>query len=356
MKTAELDYELPPELIAQTPIEPRDSSRLLAVHRDSGQIEHRIFREIGDYLKPGDLLVPNNSRVLPARLRGHKLESGGAVEVLLLEAEEPDIWQALVNPGRRVHDGTVIEFEREAVFSCPTDREAAGPEELRAQILGRAPGGARRLRFSVGGADLERALESFGDVPLPPYIHADLADPERYQTVYSRPKGSVAAPTAGLHFTPRLLDELRQKGVGVEYLTVHIGLHTFRPIRSEEVEGHEIHREFCTVPPNVAAACNEAHIKGRRVIAVGTSSVRALESAWRDGSVQTYQGWSNLYIYPGYEYRAVDAMITNFHLPKTTLLALVGAFSGPDLIRRAYEEAVREKYRFYSFGDACLLL
>ncbi|HUZ78494.1 MAG TPA: tRNA preQ1(34) S-adenosylmethionine ribosyltransferase-isomerase QueA [Chloroflexota bacterium] len=356
MKTDELDYELPPDLIAQTPATPRDESRLLVVHGDTGRLEHRCFRDIGDYLRPGDTLVPNNSRVLPARLRAHKLPTGGSLEVLLLEREDEQTWQALVNPGRRVADGAVVEFERQQVFVCPTDEQAAGPSALRAEVLGRTAGGARRLRFSSAGADLERAFESFGETPLPPYIRQPLDDPERYQTVYASARGSVAAPTAGLHFTPQLLSRLQASGVGLEYVTVHIGLHTFRPIRAEEVEAHEIHRELCTVSEATAHAANSARAQGRRVVAVGTSSVRALESAWRDGAVHPYQGWSNLYIYPGYTYHAVDAMITNFHLPRTTLLALVAAFLTPELIRAAYAEAIRERYRFYSFGDACLLL
>jgi S-adenosylmethionine:tRNA ribosyltransferase-isomerase len=316
------------------------------IHRDTGQLEHRVFREIGDYFRPGDVLVANDSRVVPARLRGHKQGSGGSIEALLLQPETPEVWRALVKPGRRIRPGMTLEFE------APHD--ADGP--LRAEVLDGGEDGSRRLRFSVSGDDLDRSLEAFGTTPLPPYIHERLDDPERYQTVYARPKGSVAAPTAGLHFTPELLDSLAQQGVRTVYVTCHIGLHTFRPISAEDVEEHDIHEEWCLVPSIVAEACNRARAEGRRVIAVGTSSVRALESAWQARAVQPFQGWTRLYIYPGYEYRALDGMITNFHLPRTTLMALVSAFASRELILRAYAEAIARRYRFYSFGDACLLI
>jgi S-adenosylmethionine:tRNA ribosyltransferase-isomerase len=288
------------------------------------------------------VLVANDSRVIPARLRGRKAETGGAVEALLIQPETPDTWRALVKPGRRVRVGTVLELG----------------EGLRAEVLDQAEGeeGTRRLRFSLSGDELDRTLERVGETPLPPYIHAPLADPERYQTVYSRPKGSVAAPTAGLHFTPELLASLQAKGVGTAYVTCHIGLHTFRPIQAGEVEQHDIHEEWCLVPETVADVCNRTRTGGGRIVAVGTSSVRALESAWKDGAVRPFQGWTRLYIYPGYTYHAVDAMITNFHLPRTTLMALVSAFATRELILRAYREAVQRRYRFYSFGDATLLI
>ena len=339
MKTSELHYNLPPDLIAQAPIEPRDQSRLLVIHRDTGQLEHRIFRELGEYLEPGDVLVANDSRVVPARLRGRKDGSGGAIEALLLQPETPDTWRALVKPGRRVRPGMRLEFDG-----------------LQADVLDSLEDGTLRLRFSVAGDELDRALERIGETPLPPYVHAPLADPERYQTVYARANGSVAAPTAGLHFTPKLLRELEERGIRTAYVTCHIGLHTFRPIQAGDVEQHDIHEEWCLVPPAVAEACNRARAAGRRIVAVGTSSVRALESAACDGLVRPFQGWTRLYIYPGFEYRAVDAMITNFHLPRTTLLALVSAFASRELILRAYAEAVERRYRFYSFGDACLIL
>jgi len=316
------------------------------IHRDTGLLEHRIFRDIGEYLQPGDVLVANDSRVVPARLRGHKQGSGGAIEALLLQPETPEVWRALVKPGRRIRPGMVLEFE--------APHQAAG--QLTAEVLDGGEEGSRRLRFSVSGDDLDRALETYGSTPLPPYIHEPLDDPERYQTVYARPKGSVAAPTAGLHFTPELLELLARQGVRTAYVTCHIGLHTFRPISGSTVEEHDIHEEWCLVPPNVAEACNEARAQGHRVVAVGTSSVRALESAWKDGAVQPFQGWTRLYIYPGYEYRALDGMITNFHLPRTTLMALVSAFTSRELILRAYAEAIARRYRFYSFGDACLLI
>ncbi|MFI5266282.1 MAG: tRNA preQ1(34) S-adenosylmethionine ribosyltransferase-isomerase QueA [Chloroflexota bacterium] len=356
MKTAELDYELPSELIAQTPIEPRDRARLLVVHRDGGCIEHRVFREIGQYLEPGDVLVANDSRVVPARLRGHKSGGGGAVEVLLLQPETPDVWRALVNPGRRIRAGMVLVFEHASSSPAAAGEGWGEGAPLSAEVLEAGPNGPRRLRFSVSGDQLDLALEAYGNTPLPPYIRAPLADPERYQTVYARPKGSVAAPTAGLHFTPELLRALEAKDVCTAYVTCHIGLHTFRPIQAGDVEKHDIHEEWCLVPPAVADACKEAKAKGRRIVAVGTSSVRALESAWRDGAVQPFQGWTRLYIYPGYEYRVVDAMITNFHLPRTTLMALVSAFASRELILRAYAEAIEQRYRFYSFGDSSLIL
>ena len=309
------------------------------IDRDSGRLEHRIFRDIGDYLRSGDLLVANDSRVLPARLHGRKQETGAAVEALLIQQESSDTWRALLKPGRRIHAGNVLEFG---------SLQAAVGESG----IGSAESGVRRLRFSVAGEELEQALEAHGVTPLPPYVHQQLADPERYQTVYSRPKGSVAAPTAGLHFTPELMDQLRAKGVEIAYVTCHIGLHTFRPIATGEVEAHDIHQEFCVIPPATAEACQRAE----RVIAVGTSSVRSLESAYRDGAVRPFEGWTGLYIYPGYRWQVVDALITNFHLPKTTLLALVSAFASRELILHAYEEAKRLGYRFYSFGDACLIL
>ncbi len=309
------------------------------IHRDSGQLDHRRFYEIGEYLEPGDVLVANDSRVVPARLRGRKQGSGGAVEVLLIQPETPDTWRALIKPGRRVPPGTVIEFDG-----------------MRAEVIDVLDDATRRVRFSLAGDELDRALERIGSTPLPPYIRAPLDDPERYQTVYARPKGSVAAPTAGLHFTPDLLARLQAQGVRVAYVTCHIGLHTFRPIQVGDIEEHDIHEEWCLVPSAVAEACNDARAHGRRVVAVGTSSVRALESAWRGGAVAPFQGWTRLYIYPGYEYRALDAMITNFHLPRTTLMALVSAFASRELILRAYHEAIERRYRFYSFGDSTLIL
>ncbi len=309
-----------------------------------------MFHDIGEYLEAGDLLVANDSRVIPARLHGRKQGSGGAVEALLLQPETPDTWRALIKPGRRVRPGITLEFGDLAAEVLSDDPHPSPLPE------GEGTGGVRRLRFSLTGDELDRALKRIGETPLPPYIRAPLADPERYQTVYAKPRGSVAAPTAGLHFTPELLQALEQQGVRTAYVTCHIGLHTFRPIQTADVEEHDIHEEWCLVPAPVAEACNVARAAGRRIVAVGTSSVRALESAWRDGAIRPLQGWTRLYIYPGYDYRAVDAMITNFHLPRTTLMALVSAFTSRELILRAYAEAIERRYRFYSFGDACLIL
>jgi S-adenosylmethionine:tRNA ribosyltransferase-isomerase len=359
MRIDQFDYILPTDLIAQTPIEARDSSRLLVLHRDTGQIEHRRFYEIYEYLDPGDLLVANESRVLPARLVGHKIPSGGKVEVLLLrplphaeeEGGEPSVWEALVTPGRRIHDGTTL------VFGDP----ANGPH-LEAAVVSRTGSGGRILRFDRPPRPL---LDALGQMPLPPYIHETLSDPERYQTVYARIEGSAAAPTAGLHFTERLIDELREKGVGFATLTLHVGLDTFRPVHEDLVEEHPMHKEWYHLPSEAASAINQARSQGHRVVAVGTTSVRVLETVAHlqgieagdnERQVCSAQGWSDLYIIPGALFGLVDRMITNFHLPRTTLLMLVSAFAGRDLIMNAYNEAIRERYRFYSFGDAMLIL
>jgi S-adenosylmethionine:tRNA ribosyltransferase-isomerase len=358
MRIDDFDYTLPPDLIAQTPAEPRDSSRLLVLHRSNGRIEHRRFSDLGDYLNAGDLLVANESRVLPARLLGHKIPGGGKVEVLLLrplpmpeeEGAEPSTWEALVSPGRRIHDGTLL------AFGAPGD----GPF-LQAEVLSRTELGGRILRFNTPPRPL---LDSLGQMPLPPYIHEQLRDPERYQTVYSHPEGSAAAPTAGLHFTTNLIDSLRANGVGFATVTLHVGLDTFRPIHEEIVEDHAMHKEWYRLPSEAAEAINATRSKGGRVVAVGTTSVRLLETvarqqnvqaADRSAQVQPAEGWTDLYIVPGASFGLVDAMITNFHLPRTTLLMLVSAFAGRDLIMTAYNEAIRERYRFYSFGDAMLI-
>jgi S-adenosylmethionine:tRNA ribosyltransferase-isomerase len=359
MRIDQFDYALPPELIAQTPVEPRDSSRLLVLHRDSGRIEHKRFYQIYELFNPGDLLVANESRVLPARLLGHKVQSGGKVEVLLLrplpQAEEagsePSLWEGLVTPGRRIHDGTVL------AFGDPQ----AGPYLL-ADVLSRTPAGGRVLRFSEPPRPL---LDALGRMPLPPYIHETLSDPERYQTVYARTEGSAAAPTAGLHFTQRLIEQLRAKGVGFTTLTLHVGLDTFRPVHEELVEEHAMHKEWYDLPAEAAGAIDAARSRGGRVVAVGTTSVRVLETVARLQGIEAGDrahkvcpagGWSDLYIIPGASFGLVDCMITNFHLPRTTLLMLVSAFAGRDLILKAYEEAIRERYRFYSFGDAMIIL
>jgi S-adenosylmethionine:tRNA ribosyltransferase-isomerase len=359
MRIDDFDYILPSDLIAQTPIEPRDRSRMLVLHRDTGRIEHRRFYEIYEYLDPGDLLVANQSRVLPARLPGNKVPTGGKVEVLLLrplpqpeeEGGEPSVWEALVTPGRRIHDGTAL------AFGSPGD----GPH-LQATVVARTGSGGRVLRFDRPPRPL---LDALGQMPLPPYIHETLSDPERYQTVYARIDGSAAAPTAGLHFTERLIDELGGKGVGFATLTLHVGLDTFRPVHEDLVEEHPMHKEWYDLPAEAASAINHARSQGHRVVAVGTTSVRVLETAAHlqgieaddnERQVHSAQGWTDLYIIPGASFGLVNSMITNFHLPRTTLLMLVSAFAGRDLIMKAYNEAIQERYRFYSFGDAMLII
>jgi S-adenosylmethionine:tRNA ribosyltransferase-isomerase len=356
MKTSLFDYDLPPELIAQTPIEPRDASRLMVVHRATGEIEHRTFREIVHYVRAGDLLVLNQTRVIPACLIGRKAGSGGRVELLLLARRDELTWEALVG-GKGLRPGTVIELGV-ARRGGPSD-----VPQLSAEIVAETEAGGRLIRFERPVGPLLGAL---GEVPLPPYIHVPLADPERYQTIYARVEGSAAAPTAGLHFAPELLVDLHDVGVELAFVTLHIGLDTFRPVKEEDVEDHHIHTEWFELTAQVAGQVNRARLEGRRVIAVGTTAVRALESAassacgdgqacgWQ--TVAAYSGPTDLYIYPGFRFRVVEAMITNFHLPRSTLLLLVSAFAGRELILRAYEEAIRERYRFFSFGDAMLLL
>ncbi len=353
MKTAELNYELPEELIAQEPIEPRDESRLLVLHRATGRIEHRRFRDIDTYLANGDLLVANESRVIPARLYGRKEPTGGKVEVLLLRKLDEQRWRGLVG-GARTRVGTVIRLYR--------DEE---PSNLTATVIEADPRGERVLSFSE---PVEPHLDTLGEMPLPPYIHRRLEDPERYQTIYAHTPGSAAAPTAGLHFTPDLLLELRGQGIKLGFVTLHVGLDTFRPITEASIEAHEIHREWCSLDRQTAEQVNRAKVMGKRVVAVGTTSVRVLETAARQGMLQTpnescpwrpvspFEGFTDLYITPGFDFQVVDALVTNFHLPRSTLLALVMAFAGEDTIRRAYEEAIAERYRFYSFGDAMLIL
>jgi S-adenosylmethionine:tRNA ribosyltransferase-isomerase len=363
LKISDFDYALPPELIAQTPLEPRDSSRLLVVQRSSGALIHRYFRDIGDYLHPGDLLIANQSRVIPARLLGRRAETGGMVEVLLL-AERPDLgydyWETLVRPGRRLREGAIIIFGNEA-----------RPTRLQAEVLQRTDAGGRIVRLSVLGQNsapgsknpyniltVRQLIDELGRMPLPPYIHETLNDPERYQTVYARISGSAAAPTAGLHFTPHLLDQLRLQGIRVGFVTLHVGLDTFRPVETEDVSEHKMHSEEIELDAPTAELINETRKAGGRVVAVGTTSVRVLESvaSLHDGRIEPYQGHTRLFITPGHSFKVVDAMITNFHLPRSTLLLLVSAFAGKALMEQAYQEAIRKRYRFFSFGDAMLLL
>ena len=359
MKTNDFDYELPGSLIAQTPIEPRDASRLMVLDRRTGTIEHRHFRDILDYLQPGDVLVCNESRVIPARLYGRKVPSGGKVELLLIARRGENLWESLVR-GRKVRVGTRIEIGDKEWSSPP---HPSSP--ILAEVTGETEAGGRLIRFD---RPIESLLDDMGVMPLPPYIHEPLSDAERYQTIYARVRGSVAAPTAGLHFTPRLIDEIRQKGIEFAFIILHIGLDTFRPIREEEVEDHRIHTEYCQLPPEVADQLNRARAEGRHIVAVGTTSVRVLETAAQAGKQQAdasssstrlfvpYSGWTDLFIYPGYQFRAVDALITNFHLPRSTLLLLVAAFAGKEAMDRAYQGAIRKEYRFYSFGDCMLIL
>jgi len=358
METSQFDYDLPPDLIAQTPVEPRDASRLMVVHRSSGELEHRAFRDIAGYLRPGDLLVLNQTRVIPARLFGKKAATGGKVELLLLSRRDVCTWEALIR-GKGLRPGAKLWFR------AAGDPLAAGAEEqgLAAEVVAETDSGARIVRFE---RPVEPLLHEMGEVPLPPYIHVPLVDSERYQTVFGRVEGSVAASTAGLHFTSELLVELRRLGVEQAFVTLHIGLDTFRPVKEDRIEDHRIHSEWVEVTAPVAQQINRAHLEGRRVIAVGTTVVRSLESAAGGGEpageacpwriVSAFSGPTGLYIYPGYRFRAVDAMITNFHLPRSTLLMLVSAFAGRDLIFDAYHEAIRERYRFFSFGDALLVL
>ncbi|HEX8994838.1 MAG TPA: tRNA preQ1(34) S-adenosylmethionine ribosyltransferase-isomerase QueA [Ktedonobacterales bacterium] len=353
MRISDFDYKLPPERIAQTPVEPRDSSRLLVVHRQTGALEHRVFRDVLEYLRPGDLLVANQSRVLPARLLGVKEETGGRVELLLLSVRGdigPDCWEALVRPGKRIHAGQRLSF---------------GDGALVAEVLEPTAPGGRVVRLIAREGSVAEAVARVGVTPLPPYIHERLADTERYQTVYAREPGSAAAPTAGLHFTTDLLSRVEAMGVGVTYVTLHIGLDTFRPVEKDDLSDHVMHSEEIEVSEAAAERINATRAAGGRIIAVGTTSVRTLEAvaelaAERDGAgaqvVVPYYGRTRLFITPGYQFRAVDAMITNFHLPRSTLLALVSAFAGRELIAQAYEEAIAQNYRFYSFGDAMLLL
>ncbi len=370
MRTDDFFYELFPDRIAQTPIEPRDASRLMVVHRDTGQIEHRIFSDIGEYLVPGDLLVLNQTRVIPARLFGRKAGTGGAVELLLLTQRDEFTWEALAR-GKKLRPGTRIEL-RAAGNSGQLGQGIGHPSSgLSAEIVAETETGGRLVRFQ---RPVQAVLDELGVVPLPPYIHEPLADEERYQTVYGRTEGSVASSTAGLHFTPELLVDLKRMGVEMAFITLHIGLDTFRPVKEERVEDHQIHTEWYELTAPVANQVNQARLAGRRVVAVGTTAVRALESAatgsgtpgpngcapegavcaWR--TVQAYSGTTALFIYPGYPFRAVEAMITNFHLPRSTLLMLVSAFAGRDLIMAAYQEAIDEGYRFFSFGDAMFLV
>lgn len=341
MKTSDFNYELPEELIAQEPLEDRASSRLLVLHKDTGEREHKHFREIRDYLRAGDCLVINDTRVLPARLFGERVGTGAVIEVLLLVRRELDVWEVLVRPGRKARPGDRISF---------------GGGRLTAEVLTIVEDGNRLVRFHYDGV-FEAILEELGEMPLPPYITHKLEDKTRYQTVYAAHDGSAAAPTAGLHFTPELLKEIEGMGVKIANVTLHVGLGTFRPVKVDDVLDHEMHSEYFVVEEEQAAIMNEAKRNGGRIFAVGTTSTRTLESVTdENGVIQAKSGWTKIFIYPGYTFKAVDCLITNFHLPESTLIMLVSALAGKELVMETYTEAVRERYRFFSFGDAMLIL
>lgn len=339
MKTHDFYYDLPEELIAQTPLEKRDTSRLMVLDRQTGEVFHRHFFDILDYLQPGDCLVMNDSRVLPARLMGHR-PTGGAVEVLLLRDLGNKQWECLCRPGRKMQTGSTVVF---------------GNGELTATVREVREDGNRVVEFDYDGIFLE-VLERLGKMPLPPYIKEELRDQERYQTVYSREVGSAAAPTAGLHFTNELLEKIRSKGVRTAFVTLHVGLGTFRPVKADEITDHHMHSELCMMSAETAAILNETRSRGGRIICVGTTSCRTLESlAKEDGSFEAASKWTDIFIYPGYTFKAMNGLITNFHLPESTLVMLVSAFAGRDHVLAAYRQAVEEKYRFFSFGDAMFI-
>ena len=341
MNTADFDFHLPEELIAQTPLEKRDSSRLLIVDRETGQFSDQHFDNIIDQLEPGDALVMNNTRVLPARLYGTKPETGGHVELLLLKNTQGDFWEVLAKPAKRLRVGARVSF---------------GDGRLTATVTEELEHGGRIVHFDYQGIFLE-VLESLGEMPLPPYIHEKLEDRERYQTVYAKENGSAAAPTAGLHFTEELLDKIAEKGVKLVYLTLHVGLGTFRPVSVDNLEEHEMHSEFYSLSEEAAETLRQVKASGHRIIAVGTTSIRTLETIGSkfDGQIQADSGWTNIFIKPGYQWKIVDAFSTNFHLPKSTLVMLVSAFAGHQLTLQAYEHAIAERYRFFSFGDAMFI-
>ena len=340
MKTSDFYYDLPQELIAQDPLEDRSSSRLLHLDPVTGEVEHRHFREILDYLQPGDCLVINDTKVIPARLYGRKLDTDAAIEILLLKRKENDIWETLVKPGKKCKPGTVISF---------------GEGLLTGEILEVVEDGNRLIQFHYEGI-FEEILDQLGEMPLPPYITHKLKDKNRYQTVYAKHEGSAAAPTAGLHFTEELLHQVEEMGVKIAHVTLHVGLGTFRPVKVEDVTEHHMHSEFYVVEEDQAELINATKASGHRVISVGTTSCRTLESAaMEDGVLKPGSGWTDIFIYPGFEFKVIDGLITNFHLPESTLLMLVSALAGKEHIMHAYEEAVKERYRFFSFGDAMLI-
>ncbi|OKZ77402.1 MAG: tRNA preQ1(34) S-adenosylmethionine ribosyltransferase-isomerase QueA [Clostridium sp. 27_14] len=340
MKVTEFDYELPEELIAQTPIEKRDESRLMVLNRKNNTIEHKTFKDIIDYLEPGDCLVRNNTKVIPARIYGKK-ETGANIEFLLLNNIEGDIWETIVRPGNKLHIGTKVIF---------------GNGLLTAEILDTMPGGTRKVLFTYKGI-FNEILDKIGLMPLPPYIHEELKEKDRYQTVYAKYEGSAAAPTAGLHFTNELLEKIEQKGIDIANVTLHVGIGTFRPVKEDTVEAHEMHSEHFYIKQEDCDKINKAKKNGKRVIAVGTTSCRVLETIANpeNGTVEPIEGDTQIFIYPGYTFKCIDGLITNFHLPQSTLLMLVSALAGKEYIMKAYNEAVQEKYKFFSFGDAMFI-
>ncbi len=339
MKTSDFDFYLPDNLIAQTPIEPRDHSRLLHINKDSGTLSHKQFYDITDFLNSGDLLVVNNSRVLPARLYGKKAQTNANIELLLLEQKEHLIWETLVKPGKKAKIGTKI------IFS----------DELYGEIIDILPDKNRLIKFTCDGNFYE-ILDKLGHMPLPPYITEKLSDKERYQTVYSKENGSAAAPTAGLHFTDEILEKIKDKGVNIAYVTLHVGLGTFRPVKVDDINAHKMHSEHYVLPKETADLINLTHANGKRVFAVGTTSCRTLESAASANEISASEGYTDIFIYPGYKFKVIDGLITNFHLPQSTLIMLVSAFCGFDNTMNAYKVAVEEKYRFFSFGDAMIIV
>lgn len=340
MKTSDFYYDLPKELIAQTPLKDRSSSRLLVVNRQTGELSHRHFTDIADYLNPGDCLVMNDTRVIPARLYGVKEGTGGKIEFLLLNRKNRDEWEVILRPGKKAKTGARFVF---------------GDGMLTAEVIDTVNDGNRIVRFSYDGL-FENILDKLGEMPLPPYITEHLDDRERYQTVYSRHEGSAAAPTAGLHFTPELLKKIESRGVKLVYVTLHVGLGTFRPVKVDDVENHRMHSEFYVIDEDSANTINETHRRGGKVISVGTTSTRVLETvADNSGEVHAQSGWTDIFIYPPYRFKCVDSLITNFHLPESTLLMLVSAFSSKEIIMNAYKEAVDNRYRFFSFGDAMFI-
>ena len=341
MKTSDFYFDLPQELIAQDPLEDRSSSRLLVLDRETGKTEHHIFKDVIDYLNPGDCLVINNTKVIPARLFGSKEGTEAKIEILLLKRKENDVWETLVKPGKKAKPGTRISF---------------GDGLLTGEVIDVVEEGNRLIKFTYDGI-FEEILDQLGQMPLPPYITHQLKDKNRYQTVYAKHDGSAAAPTAGLHFTPELLEAIKAKGVNSAHVTLHVGLGTFRPVKVEDVTNHHMHSEFYIVEEDQAKLINETKQRGGKIVSVGTTSCRTLESATDDqGILQAGSGWTDIFIYPGYKFKMIDRLITNFHLPESTLLMLVSALAGKDKIMAAYEEAVKERYRFFSFGDAMLIL